>query len=181
MARKGIRYIVKRARQLALLSIGTALFIALCFISISQARTGDVIAGVNPRAAVPSKLMKILMIPAGAPIDACITEDEPPSVGRCLPFFNVDEDTLENLLQNYTKCLDGQAYFYDFSRQPAVRLTRTLKIYSRTDEPLTVKGLRLKPAESFPKDSPAIIIYGKSVNLKDVQLDGFKNEIVHCS
>lgn len=181
MARRGIRYIVKRVKQIAILSIGTALFIALCSISIGQARTGGLTADASMHTALPSKVMKILMAPAGIPIDACPTEDEIPAVDECRPFFNIDEDALENLLQNYTECLEGHSYFYDFSTQPAVQLTKTLKIYGRTDEPLTIKGLKLKPDKSFPKDSPAIIIYGKPVDFREVQIDGFKNGIVNCS
>lgn len=183
MVRKGLRYIARRIRQIVILSIGSALFIGLCFISLTQAESeSPQEQKVQSRAVSPIKVMQVLMAPAGSPIDGCLIPEAPPVLQKCQPFFNVDdEDILENLLQNYTKCLDGHSYYYDFSNQPVVELSRTLKIYGRTDEPLIIKGLKLIPGKSFPKGNPGIAIYGKSVRLRNIYMDGFKNAIIFAS
>lgn len=183
MAKRGIRYIVKQIRQIAVLSIGLALFFGLCFASLTQAQSDQLEDHEEQgQAALPTKVMQILMVPAGSPINRCPLEEEPPAVEKCRPFFNIDnEDILKNLLQNYTRCLDGHSYYLDLSNQPAVGLSKTLDIYGRTDSPLTIRGLKLIPDESFPIDIPAIIIHGKQIILKDVHLEGFESGILFAS
>lgn len=184
MARRGLRYLAKRIRQIAILTIGSAIFLGLCFASLTQAKNGNIPEGqdIENRAASPTKIMQILMTPAGSPVDGCLLPVKLPDPERCKPFFNVDdEDVLENLLQNYTSCLDGHTFYYDFSNQPVITLNRPLKIYGRTEEPLTIKGLKLAPGKDFPKGSPAIAVFGKTIRLKDIQLDGFETGILFAS
>jgi len=182
MARRGMRYLLKRIRQIAVLSIGTAIFFGLCFASLTQAQN-EAMAEVNKKvAADPSKVMQVLMQPAGAPIDRCLVPENAPAVEKCRAFFNVDnEEVLENLLQNYTRCLDGHSYYYDFSNQPVVKLSHTIKVYGRTDLPFTIKGLRLIPGKGFPEGAPAIEVHGKAVLLKNLDLKGFKTGILFAS
>lgn len=183
---RGIRYIVKRIRQVLILSIGSAVFIGLCFASMGRAgsekssSTGG--GNTGEKSVQPAQIMQILMAPAGSPVDGCLLPTKIPSIEKCEPFFNVDDqDILENLLHNYTSCLDGNSYYYDFSNQPVIKLKRPLEIYGRTDEPLIIKGMKLTPGKNFPKESPAIVIFGKTVELKDLHLDGFDNGILFAS
>lgn len=180
MARRGIGYIVERGLEITILLIGSVVLVALCMVSISQAdntlKSGDIKA---PDAVSPAAMMQILMTPAGMPADSCLMPIDLPKPDRCKIFFKVDdEDVLENLIQNYTSCLDGHDYYYNFHNSP-ITITRTLKIYGRTGKaPLVIDGLNLTPAKNFPKGQPAIAVFGKSVKLKNASLKGFDNGIV---
>lgn len=184
MARKGIRYLVARINQIAVLTAGSLLFLALCFISISQAKNerGPVIE--QPGAASPAEVMQALLSPSGNKNSpACLIPVAIPATERCDIFFNLDdEEVLENLVHNYTSCLDDERNFLDLSNQKPVVINKTLNIYGRTDKkPLTIRGLNLRPSKDFPKDMPAIAVFGKKVRLEDAQLKGFSIGAVFVS
>lgn len=180
MTRRGIRYIVERGLEITMLLVGSVVLVALCMVSISQADNTLKASNTKaPNAVSPAAMMQILITPAGVPADSCLMPVDLPKPDRCKIFFKVDdEDVLENLIQNYTSCLDGHDYYYNFHNSP-VTLTRTLKIYGRTDKsPLIIDGLNLTPAKNFPKGQPAIAVFGKSVKLKNTNLNGFDTGIV---
>lgn len=180
MARRGLQYLLKRIKQIAVLSIGTAVFLGLSIVSLTQAGPGEGGDGGGKITASPASIMQILMMPDGSPIDRCLIPTMPLEEEKCRSFHNIDEDVLQNLFQSYKNCLDD-SYYLNFSNQPAIKLSRPLIIYGRTEKPLIIKGLKLSPAAGFPMGSPAITVYGKAVSLDDVRLNGFDNGILFAS
>lgn len=178
---RGIRYILGRIGQITILTVGSAIFISLCFASLTLAEGEKMHSGEIEEAASPSSIMQILMSPAGAPIDRCLIPQKPPEAQKCRAFFNIDEDVLQNLLKSYPDCLDGHTFYYNFSNQPVIELSKPLEIYGLTENPITISGLRLVPGNSFPNGMPAVVVIGNAVRIKDIFLDGFTNGVFYAS
>jgi hypothetical protein len=174
----------RRIKQGTILVLGVTLFVMLLLASLTQARN-EMGASEPDEAGAgalhPASVMKVLMTPAGSPKDKCILQEAPPPEKKCRAFIKIDEDVLQDIFQNYTKCLEDESYYINFSNQPEIKLSRPLRIYGRTSTPLTINGLRVAPSKSFPRESPAIIIIGKPVNMEDVRTDGFETGIMDCS
>lgn len=181
MAKKSLRYLLQRIRQIIVLSIGVAIFIGLCFASLSIATTNSTQDDQVPQTMSATATMQVLLTPSGIPIDKCLMPKPEPVDKDCKPFVNIDEGVLQDLLRNYTKCIEDSSFNINFSNQPIIKLTKSITIFGRTDNPLTITGLKLVPDENFPKDAPALIVYGRSVELKDISLDGFKTGILYAS
>lgn len=175
MARKGLQYVVKRIRQIAISSIVLLAFIGLCFASLTQAE-GKKDPAIDIQAIPADDVMRALMATEYIP---CM--EKTPSTETCKAFLNIDEDVLKNLLLNYPACMDGYRYFLDFSNQPMIKLSKVLKVYSRSKDKFTVRGLKLARGDSFPKGSPAIVVYGDSINMEDTKLEGFEKGVIHCN
>jgi len=151
MARKGLEYLAKRLRQIMILTIGSILFIGLCFMSLTQAENGKANKATKEgNSASPTKVMQILMEPTGKPIDKCEIPISEFEKGECKTFFNINEDVLQNLFSNYSECLSGSTYYLNFSNRRHVKITNPLVISSKGKEKLSIEGLKLIASKKFP-------------------------------
>lgn len=185
MVKKGLTYVVQRIKQIIVYTLFLVTFVALCCVSISQAKNqhqnSSEKQATNINSADSIRVMQILLSPEEDMSEICNIDETPPEIGKCKPIFNIDENVLQDLLNNYTTCFNEDSAYINLSTRAAITLTKPLRIFGRKEKPLTIKGLSLVPAVGFHLTSPAIIIYGEAVNISDVHLDGFENGIVYAS
>ena len=182
MASRGAHPTIKQIKQIFFFTLTLISFVGLCSASLTQGEDDSAeTADVEMKAVASTDIMRGLIAPAKKHSLKCALPESTPPLKRCMPFFNIDETTLTNLVHNYPNCLEGHSFYINFSTQPPVVINKPLKIYGRTEEPFTITGLSLRPSKKFPKGSPAVIVYGKEIILKTPDIKGFKNAVFYNS
>lgn len=120
---------------------------------------------------------RLMMSPPQVVKNECEEMQLPPAVDRCKPFMFLDEGSLQDLLNSYPACLEEAPYTLNLVPVPEIELSKPLVIYGRTDDPFTIKGLKVVAGKEFPKGEPAIKVMGGGVNIDNLQANGFEKAV----
>lgn len=164
----------RQRRIIIILSvIITLIIIGLAHLSMLSAETLEPKGNNEKRSPSATTVMRWMMSPPEIVRVEC-EEILPEPAEKCRPFLFLDEGSLQDLLNNYPACLEEPPYSLNFDPLPEIELTKPLIIYGRTDEPLKIRGLKLKAAEDFPKGEAAVKVAGGLVLIEGLNARGFE-------